>query len=72
MNLLECLEDRTIEKETYKDRIAELNLEFKDNEKKLYEVESKVNDIGKINGFIGQLAKVIADNLKASGFAARS
>ncbi len=45
-NLLECLEDRTIDKELYKCRIAELNSEYDKNQKSLYEVESRINDIG--------------------------
>ena len=45
-NLLECLEDGTIDKELYKGRIVELNLELDKNRSKLYEIESKINDIG--------------------------
>lgn len=44
--LLECLEDGTINKETYKNRILELNSEFEKNQKSLFEIESKINDIG--------------------------
>ncbi len=45
-NLLEALEDKTIDKEIYKMRIAELNSEYDKNQKSLYEVESRINDIG--------------------------
>jgi site-specific DNA recombinase len=45
-NLLEHLEDNTIDKGTYKNRIGELNLESDNNQKRLYGIESKINDIG--------------------------
>ena len=45
-NLLERLEDNTIDKALYKRRIDELNAEFEDNKEKIYHSESKLNDIG--------------------------
>lgn len=43
-NLLVLLEDGIINKDTYKDRIAELNQEFEGNQRRVFEIEAKLND----------------------------
>ncbi len=45
-NLLARLEDNTIDKLTYKTRIAELDKEFESNKSKIYHAEARLNDIG--------------------------
>ncbi len=45
-NLLEAIEDKTIDKETYKNRISELETEFEKNQNRLYQIETKLNDLG--------------------------
>ena len=45
-SLLECLEDKAIDKETYKKRTTELNEEFEKNQTRLYGIDSKLNDMG--------------------------
>ncbi|MFC1593916.1 recombinase family protein [Candidatus Omnitrophota bacterium] len=46
INLLECLEDKAIDKQIYKNRVQELISEYEQNKSRIFELESKLNDSG--------------------------